>query len=330
MASRFFFSLGSIKPKETFKGGTLTEVTSKEVPGFAGISFVELKLNPKGSVQPIWHPNSHKIGYCTEGKALVSIRAPHSFETFTVKTGDMFFIPQGYIHHIMNIGDKACQIHFALSASIPETMHLSKAIESISDSVFNSTFNTPSGFVKGLKAGEEIAVFESNHAPEEKANPYKFNIGGSEKVVLTKGGYLQIGTKTNLPTLSGLGILGFGLKPHGIVEPHWHTNAGELVYIVKGTTRITVLAPDGKVDIMEVKGGEGAFAPASYFHNIENIGQDDVEVIAFFTHQDPDYIGIGEAVGAFSNELLGSVFNTSPDYFKALKKTEKPLIIVPI
>ena len=114
---------------------------------------------------------------------------------------------------------------------------------------------------------------------------------------MTKGGYLQLATKINLPILDGLGILGFGLNPNGVVEPHWHTNAGELVYIVKGTTRITVLAPDGKVDVMEVKGGEGAFAPASYFHNIQNIGKDQVEVVAFFSNADPDYIGIGEVIG---------------------------------
>lgn len=331
MGSRFFFSLNAIKPQESFKAGSLTRVTSKETPGFVNISFAQLNLNPKGSLEPCWHPNAAKLGYCTSGKALVMIRAPHASETFTVKKGEMFFIPQGYIHHIENIGEGSCQINFALNNTTPETMRLSKAIGSLSDSVFTSTFNTSGGFVGGLKKADAmITSYEFNHAPSEKGSSYKFNIEGSEKVVLTKGGYLQIGTKVNLPTLDGLGILGFGLNPKGIVEPHWHTNAGELVYIVKGTTRITVLAPDGNVDVMEVKGGEGAFAPASYFHNIENIGSDDVEVIAFFSHQDPDYIGIGEVVGSYSNELLASVFNTSADYFKPLKKTEKPLIIVPI
>jgi oxalate decarboxylase len=159
---------------------------------------------------------------------------------------------------------------------------------------------------------------------------FKFNIGESIKPVLTKGGYLQLATKTNLPVLDGLGILGFGLNPKGVVEPHWHTNAGELVYIVKGRTRITVLSPDGTVDVLEVNGGQGAFAPASYFHNIENVGNDDVEVIAFFSHAEPDYIGIGEVVGSYSNDVLGAVFNVSPSYFDSFKKTAEPLVIVPV
>jgi oxalate decarboxylase len=246
----------------------------------------------------------------------------------------LFFIPKGYVHHIENISDKDSAIVFALNNTIPEVMLLSKSVYSLSDNVFNTTFNSKTGFVDGLKKTKSNDLIKAlsplKKVPGAIASDYKFDIEDSQKVVLTKGGYVQLGTKTALPVLDGLGILGFGLNPKGIVEPHWHTNAGELVYIVKGKTRITVAAPDGSIESLEVNGGQGAFAPASHFHNIENVGSDEVEVIAFFSHEDPDYIGIGEVFGSYSNELLASVFNTSPDYFDALKKPEKPLIIVPI
>lgn len=334
MASKYFFSLKSIKPQKSYEGGSITLVTSKEVPGFVNISFANLKLNKRGSVEPIWHPNANKIGYCIQGKALISMRTPGSVETYTVKKGDLFFIPQGYVHHIENIDDNESIINFAFNHTNPEVMCLSKAVYSISDSVFNSTFNTQSGFVDGLKKTKNEQLIKT--LPELKKNPgdiasqYKFDIEDSSKPVLTKGGYLQIGTKASLPVLDGLGILGFGLNPKGIVEPHWHTNAGELVYIVKGSTRITVLSPDGNVDVLEVNAGDGAFAPASHFHNIENVGSDDVEVIAFFSHAAPDYIGIGEVVGSYSTDVLASVFNVAPSYFDTFKKPTDPLVIVPI
>lgn len=334
MASKYFFSLNSLKPQMSNKSGSMTYVTSKEVPGFVNISFCNLKLNKRGSVEPIWHPNAAKVGYCVEGNNLVTIRTPTGTENFTVKKGEMFFIPKGYVYHIENIGDGESVINFALNNNLPETMVLSKAVYSISDAVFNSTFNTQSNFVDGLKKikSEELIKTLPNlkSTPNEVGSTYKFDIEDSNKAILTKGGYLQLGTKSNLPALNGLGILGFGLNPKGIVEPHWHTNAGELVYIVKGKTLITVLAPDGHVESLEVNAGEGAFAPASHFHNILNVGSDDVEVIAFFSHEDPDYIGIGEVVGSYSNDLLASVFNTSANYFDTFKKPEKPLVIVPI
>ncbi len=335
MTSKFFFSLKSIKPQKNYEAGNITCITSKEVPGLVNISFENLNLNKNASVEPIWHPNANKIGYCVGGNVLVAIRTPNKVETFIVKKGEMFFIPKGYIHHIENKHEGVSSINFALNSTTPETMRLSKAVYSISDTVFNSTFNTGTHFIDGLKKTKNDDLIKI--LPQIKTtqtvptqSQFKFDIESSHKAILTKGGYVQLGTKTNLPILEGLGILGFGLNPKGIVEPHWHTNAGELVYIVKGKTRITVLSPDGQMDVLEVSEGEGAFAPASHFHNIENIGPDPVEVIAFFSDSEPDYLGIGEVIGSYSNELLASVFNTPSNYFDAFKKPEKPLVIVPI
>jgi oxalate decarboxylase len=333
MASKFFFSLDTIKPQKSSPGGDITLITSNEVPGFVNISFAHVKLNKGGSQEPIWHPNANKIGYCLLGKSLISIRSPSGLEVFTVDEGDVFFIPQGYIHHIVNIGDKENMLIFGFNTTKPETMRLTLAVQSLSDSVFTSTFNSAPGFLDELKKSKNQDLIKTLASIKDKpdfiANRYKFDIEASAKPYLTKGGYLQLATKTNLPVLEGLGILGFGLNPKGIVEPHWHTNAGELVYIVKGHTKITVLSPDGSVEVLDVKGGEGAFAPASHFHNIENVGKDDVEVIAFFNNAEPDYIGIGEVVGSFSNEVLSSIFNVSPNYFDNFKKPTGPLVIVP-
>lgn len=333
MASKYFFSLESIKPQKNYPGGSITYVTSQQTPGLVNISMAVLKLKKDGSHEPIWHPNANKIGYCQQGKAAVSIRNPAGVDLFQVEEGDVFFIPKGYIHHIVNTGDQETIIAFALNHDAPEVMSLSKAVRSLSNEVFTATFNTSADFLNGLKKNDKdemINILPSVKAPNFISSRFKFNIAESNKAILTKGGYLQLATKTNLPILDGLGILGFGLNPKGVVEPHWHTNAGELVYIVKGKTRITVLSPDGKVEVMEVSGGQGAFAPASYFHNIENIGNDEVEVIAFFSHAEPDYIGVGEVVGSYSNEVLASVFNVSAGYFDAFKKPSGPLVIVPV
>lgn len=334
MGSQYYFNLNSIEPKKSYTGGTIVDVTSDQTPGLVNISFSGMRLDKEGVLEPIWHPNAHKIGYCLRGQALVSIRTPTKVESFTVKEGDIFFIPKGYIHHIQNIGGDENTIKFAYNNAKPETMFLSKAIYSISDDVFKATFNTPSTFFTGLKKSKKeelISQLNSKiQAPQTTSSSFKFNIAESNKALTTKGGYLQIGTKRTLPILEGLGILRFGLNPGGVVEPHWHTNAGELVYIVKGQTKITVLSPDGKVETMEVKGGEGAFAPASFFHNIQNIGSDEVEVIAFFSDAEPDYIGIGEVFGSYSNETLGSIFDVAPNYFDTFKKPNEPLVIVPV
>lgn len=333
MKSKNFFDLASIQETKT-SAGTAISVTSKEMPGLVNISFSTLKLNKGGAQNPIWHPNANKIGHCLQGNAYISIRTPIGEDSFTVSEGEVFFIPKGYVHHIVNNEDKEVHLIFALDNDKPEEMSFSKAVQSLTPSVFEATFKTSPEFCKGLlksSKDERLSFLAgADQLPEFISSRYKFDLGDSKKIILTQGGYVQAATKGNLPILEGLGILGFGLTPNGAVEPHWHTNAGELIYIIKGSTRITVLAPDGKIDRLEVNGGQGAFAAASHFHFIENVGKEEAEIMAFFSHADPDFIGVGEVMGSYSNESLASIFNNSPEFFEQLKKISQPLVIVPI
>ncbi len=333
MENKFFFDSAKKQPETQSEAGSFILITDKDVPGFNNIAYGKLKLNQGGAIEPIWHPNANKIGYCTQGKLLVSIRTPETNEVFTVSKGEMCFIPKGYVHHFENLDAKESVISFAFDNNFPELMQFSKAIYSLKDTVFNTTFHSNSSFAEGLaktKSNTVLRKLPKTSSIGKDSSKYKFNIEGAGKPVQTPGGYLRFGIQSVFPALQGLGILGFGLNAKGCVEPHWHTNAGELVFIVKGATRITILSPDGSITTHEVGAGQGIFAPASHFHNIENISSEEAEVIAFFNNAAPDYIGVAEVFGSYSNDFLASVFNVEPGYFEQFKKTEKPLIIVPV
>lgn len=151
MGSKYFFSLGSIKPQKSTTGGSLTTVTGDEMSGLVNISLGQLKLHKGAIREPIWHPNANKIGYCVKGSALISMRSPSGVEVFTVNEGDMLFIPRGYVHHISNTSENETEIVFALDHTKPEVMYLSKSVSSLSDGVFASTFNTPPNFFEGTQ-----------------------------------------------------------------------------------------------------------------------------------------------------------------------------------
>ncbi|MEE2907565.1 MAG: cupin domain-containing protein [Planctomycetota bacterium] len=329
-----FFTTDSLVETESSAGGSIRMLTSNEVPGLTNLSHVDLTLQKNGVMKPIWHPNAQKIGYCTQGKLLVSIRAPGQSEQFTVEKGEIFYVPQGCIHHIENMLDTDGVIKFALNHGDPQTMCLSRSVHATSDAAFDLTFVPDSSFVKGLKASESHELIGtlsgSNHASASSAHRYKFDIEKSDMAVQDKGGFFQVGLKVNLNALEGVAILGFGLNPGGAIEPHWHPNSDELVYITKGRIRGMLHSPDGNVETQEVGPGEGFYAPASYFHSVETSGDEKVEGIAFFNNPEMVYLGLGEALGAFSDEVLASTFNVDPDYFKSFSKPENPLIIVPV
>jgi len=328
----FFFSLNSVESKES-QLGSIKSITSETLPALDNISFLQLILKKGGLLKPIWHPNAHKVGYCTSGTCLVTVRGPGKTSEYTVKKGEIFFIPKGFSHQLHNHDSAECTINFALSHHLPSIMTLDGAVNSISETIFNEIFGTSSDFVAKLKESDSknrIVNQSLSTNPETSSDDsQKLDIEKSDKVIAGKGGFLQLGVKKTLPVLDELGILGIGLNPGGIVEPHWHSNAGELIFVVKGKTRISVLSPDGALETFEAHEGEGGFAPTSYFHYLENIGDEEAEIIAYFSSAEPNYIGIGEVMGTLTDEALGSIFNTTADYFKNMEKPQGPKIIVP-
>jgi len=330
---KYFFTSKLLKEIESCPAGALHTLTSNELSGLDGLSLVEMTLKKNGVLNPHWHPNAQKIGYCTQGKMLVSIHGPTGSEQFLVEKGEIFYLPQGSIHHIENTSDVDGIIKFALNHSEPETMTLSRSFSATPDTAVNATFATDSDFATGLKdaATHELlgTLSQQSSGGEATAHRYKFDIEKSTDVVLTPGGYLKVGLKVNLSALEGVGILGFGLNPNGAVEPHWHPNSNELVYVTKGRIRGMLLSPDGHHEVHERGEGEGFFAPAGYFHSIENIGKGEMDAIAFFDNPEMVYVGLGEALGTISDEVLASTFHVDPSYFKRLRKPGGPLIIVP-
>jgi oxalate decarboxylase len=330
MEAGYFFDLKKLKPQTVCPGGDRTVVAKEQMSALEGISLAHLQLQ-KGTVQePLWHPNAHKVGYCVEGSLLVTLLGQGIRETFSIEAGDLFFVPKGHFHILANNTEKQTSIVFALSHQQPDQLTLFQAVRSLSGSAFGATFHIPAQFFEALKISTRESLVNScatQGMAGATESRFKFSVAGSGTVVQTEGGYLKAATKSNLPALQDLGVLTFGLKEKGIVEPHWHTNAGELIYIIKGKTRISIMSPDGEHKVAEVEGGGGAFAPASHFHSIENIGSDPVEVIAFFNTADPDYIGLGQAMSACSPEVLSSVFNLPLDQFKSFNPPTGPLVI---
>jgi oxalate decarboxylase len=72
-----------------------------------------LRISTTGMREPHWHPETAEMGYVVQGHARMTILSPgieQELETYTLKPGDMYFIPRAYPHQIENIGNE--QIKF--------------------------------------------------------------------------------------------------------------------------------------------------------------------------------------------------------------------------
>jgi oxalate decarboxylase len=69
------------------------------------------------------------------------------------------------------------------------------------------------------------------------------------------------------------------LKRGAMHEPHWHTDANEWHYVLKGRTRVTLFAPDKRVAVSELSSGDCAYIPRNCGHSIQNIGPEDADIV---------------------------------------------------
>lgn len=334
MASPHLFHLDDTKPQKSTSEGSRTDVTRDNLPILEGMSLSLLKLNPQGMREPHWHPNASELGYCVEGKAIMTLLGPGGqHDTFLIEPGTLSYVPMGTLHHIENIGEGPLKMLLCFDQSNPEDIDLSSGMGSMAPSVLEKTFQMDGAFFAGLHAQVTPKFITAKKQREPlvdswKVNPYKLNIEGEQPQVRNAGGWVKMSNSFLMPVLNGLALYSLQLEKGGAREPHWHPNAHELNYLMSGTARIVVLSPKGGVDSFDMKAGDMSFLPRGYFHSIENTGDEPARFAVYFNDSNPSDIGFSASLGAYPNDLLASLFKVPVEQFAKLPKYQSDLFVV--
>lgn len=328
------FSFGAIQPQQSYPGGSRIDANVHHFPALNGMSLSMLTLNPKSFREPHWHPNADELSYCLEGKALMTIFSPGAgHDTFTIEQGEIAFVPRGYLHHVENLGNNPLRMLICFDNESPEDLNLSSSVGVMPNHALGATFKQDSSFFSTFKKGSKdffIGQLEKSTPlqPSYATNRFKMNIEAINPQVQTAGGWVKMSNGYSLATLEGLALFSLSLKKNGVREPHWHPNAAELNYLIRGSARITLLSPGGNVDTFDMGPGDMSFLPRGYFHHIENTGNEEARFAVFFNNRFPSDIGLSGCLGAYSNELLATVFGVTPAYLDKLPKYQQDLFIV--
>ena len=154
-----------------------------------------------------------------------------------------------------------------------------------------------------------------------------FHLGRVKPQNQTEGGYRVEATKSNFPLLQGMSFYRLVLYPKGIREPHWHANADELGYCLKGKVLVSLYATKNEKETFLVNEGEAFFIPSGSLHDVENVNEEASELILQFSHEEPEDFGISSTFGMFSDAVLGNTWGVSSQVFKSLKRSTKEVFI---
>ena len=131
----------------------------------------------------------------------------------------------------------------------------------------------------------------------------------------------------DLPILERLSIRRLLLAPRGVREPHWHANADELAYCLRGEHLVTIARTHSARESFTISPGEMFFVPSGDLHHVENIGSDEGEIIFGFSHERVEDFGLSGVFGCYTDAVLGNTVQLPAAAFAGLKRTSRDTVI---
>lgn len=140
---------------------------------------------------------------------------------------------------------------------------------------------------------------------------HKLALHGIKPQISNEFGSRVSADKSNFPILDGLSLYRLVVNEGGFREPHWHANADELAYCLRGEALVTIFASGNQHSQFTISEGEMFFVPSGSLHAIENAGRGPAEFIVTFSHEMPEDFGLSGFAGCIEPTVLGNTWGLS-------------------
>jgi oxalate decarboxylase len=113
-------------------------------------------------------------------------------------------------------------------------------------------------------------------------HPFTFSLGSVPPTRATKGGEVRIVDSNNFIASKTIAAALVTVRPGGLREMHWHPNADEWQYWIKGKGRMTVFNTGPQAMTMDFNPGDIGYVKRSTGHYIKNVGETDLQFLEVF------------------------------------------------
>ena len=307
-------------------GGWAREITTRQLPIAADIAGAHVLMNAGGSREMHWH-NSAEWAYVLAGRCQVTVvDSEGDVEVANYGPGDLWFFPKGHAHAMQTIGNEPCHAILAFDDGLYSehgTFGMSDWISRFDSRLLEQAFGLTNGVLAKTPAAETyimqgdvipVGGSQSRSTNElDRARTHHFQLMAQEPWIVADGGALYIAAASDFPmsaTMTGMVLL---LNPGAIHEPHWHPNANEWHYVVRGQTRVTLFGPDKRMAVADLSAGDCAYLPRGCGHMVQNIGKEDCEVVGVLDSGTYRESSLSAWLAKAPNHLIANNFGISED-----------------
>jgi oxalate decarboxylase len=329
----------SLSHNRVLSGGFARETTTRELPISTEIAGVNMRLTPGGIRELHWHKEA-EWAYVIAGSCRVSLLDEEGrLFIDDVGPGDLWYFPSGLPHSIQALKDG---VEFLLAFdsgdfSENETFLITDWLDhtprevlaknfGVAESAFD-TLPTDIAHTRYMFAGDVPGALVDDAPPPpavETPASYTWHMDAQEPIKAA-GGRLRITDSRNFTVSKTIAAALIDVEPGAMRELHWHPNADEWQYWLKGHGRMTVFASGGKSRTFDYQAGDVGYAPRAMGHYVENTGDETLTFLGLFRSDHYADISLSQWTGVLPPELVKAHLNLDDDVIARLPKT-RPLI----
>jgi oxalate decarboxylase len=309
------------------EGGSAKQATVKELPISKGLAGVSMRLNPGGIRELHWHAIAAEWAFVIKGRVRTTVIGPDgTSEVNDFDPGDVWYFPRGHGHLLQGLGPE--EAHFVLifdDGAFSEfgTFSSTDWLGHTAPDVLSRSLGLPASAFAQQFPKKELYIVQGRIPPQD---PPAFHQGGQNLSHLTHrypllaqkphstfaGGEERRVSAREFPISTTMTGVVLDLKPGALREPHWHPNADEWQYIIRGRARIGLFGSDGRARTEEFKQGDAGYIPRGYGHYVDNIGDEPLRVLIGFNSGDYQEISLSTWLAANPDAVLADNFKV-PD-----------------
>jgi len=323
-----FWSSFNNAHKRFQSGGWAREVTQDDFAISEDISGVNMRLSAGGVRELHWHQQA-EWAVMVDGKCrITTIDEEGRPQVADVKQGDIWYFPPGLPHSLQGLGPSGAEFVLAFDngrASEFNTLMLTDWIAHTPPDILAANFGVPAEAFKdipldnlwiyqgadpGPLAAAQNATKSSKGAPR---HPFIFSMSDLPPTKQTKGGMVQIADSRNFKASATIAAALVTIRPGGLRELHWHPNADEWQYYIKGRARMTVFNTGPRAQTADFRAGDVGYVKKSFGHYVQNVGDTDLVFLEIFKSDHFAEVSLSEWLAHTPPKLVMEHLNLSAD-----------------
>ena len=283
--------------KRIQNGGWAREVTQADFAISEAVSSVNMRLSAGGIRELHWHQQA-EWAFMLDGACRVTVLDAEGRPSVQdVRTGDLWYFPAGMPHSLQGLGPTGAEFLLVFDngmASEFNTLLLTDWMAHTPPDVLAANFGVPADTFKNIplsnlwifqgdEPGPLAAAQAATRSPKgEPSTPMTFAMGSMAPTKQTRGGDVRIVDSSNFPVSKTIAAALVTVKPGGLREMHWHPNADEWQFYIKGQARMTVFNTGPKAQTADFRPGDIGYVKKSLGHYIQNTGSTDLQFLEIF------------------------------------------------